>query len=433
MLNEGVDLPDAKTAFLARPTKNRILLKQMVGRVLRGTPAGGTAEAHVVDFRDDWPSLARILGPESAFDGVVPMAEQLAEVDGNWEPLFPALATLFAPPATDEALAPESALAITVERPRSLTLAGCWRLDDQDVPLVPVLLHQEEAFEAFAERAKNPTRMRSLEFFFEDLPEPRPPIEHLQALRRALQADAARYVNVGAAVGAAAAVERIRRDEVQDPDARLELIREIHETTPAHLVEPSLERFAEEVHQLLDRGVTWRDDALRAVPDRPLLTRLQPRERPLTPLLHRVAERGRPLLPEEVCDRLQVPPSIGIDWTRSEIKFAFGYHRFDADTGEQVIRINRLLLAPREEVSDELLEFLIWHELLHHVLLRQGHDAQFYELERAWPDAAERDGELAMFHERWATDPPCLQRRVTREHGTAPDLGVPGLARCRSR
>ena len=68
MLNEGVDLPDAKTAFLARPTKNRILLKQMVGRVLRGTPAGGSAEAHVVDFRDDWPSLARILGPERAID-----------------------------------------------------------------------------------------------------------------------------------------------------------------------------------------------------------------------------------------------------------------------------------------------------------------------------------------------------------------------------
>ena len=69
MLNEGVDLPDAKTAFLARPTMNRILLKQMVGRVLRGTPAGGSAEAHVVDFRDDWPSLARILGPETAIDG----------------------------------------------------------------------------------------------------------------------------------------------------------------------------------------------------------------------------------------------------------------------------------------------------------------------------------------------------------------------------
>src|SRR4051812_39852431 len=58
-----------------------------------------------------------------------------------------------------------------IERPTSLTLAGWWRLDDHDVPLVPALAHQEEAFEAFAARAKDPTRMRSLEFFFDDLPE----------------------------------------------------------------------------------------------------------------------------------------------------------------------------------------------------------------------------------------------------------------------
>jgi hypothetical protein len=46
-----------------------------------------------------------------------------------------------------------------------------------------------------------------------------------------------------------------------------------------------------------------------------------------------------------------------------------------------------------------------WHELLHHVLLAQGHDAQFMDLEQAWPGAAELDGELATFHERWSTDP----------------------------
>lgn len=54
MLTEGVDLPDARTAFLARPTRSRILMHQMVGRVLRGTASGGESVAHVVDLRDQW-------------------------------------------------------------------------------------------------------------------------------------------------------------------------------------------------------------------------------------------------------------------------------------------------------------------------------------------------------------------------------------------
>jgi superfamily II DNA or RNA helicase len=63
MLTEGVDLPDAKTAFLARPTTSPILMRQMVGRVLRGPKAGGGAEAEVVYFRDTWRNLPDVLLP----------------------------------------------------------------------------------------------------------------------------------------------------------------------------------------------------------------------------------------------------------------------------------------------------------------------------------------------------------------------------------
>ncbi len=54
MLTEGTDIPDAQTAFLTRQTTSRNLLTQMVGRVLRGPKFGGTAEAHIVSFIDDW-------------------------------------------------------------------------------------------------------------------------------------------------------------------------------------------------------------------------------------------------------------------------------------------------------------------------------------------------------------------------------------------
>lgn len=42
ILTEGVDLPQTKTVFLARPTVSKILMTQMVGRALRGTAAGET-------------------------------------------------------------------------------------------------------------------------------------------------------------------------------------------------------------------------------------------------------------------------------------------------------------------------------------------------------------------------------------------------------
>ena len=54
ILTEGVDLPQTKTVFLARPTVSSILMTQMVGRALRGTAAGGTSEAYIVSFVDNW-------------------------------------------------------------------------------------------------------------------------------------------------------------------------------------------------------------------------------------------------------------------------------------------------------------------------------------------------------------------------------------------
>lgn len=54
ILTEGVDLPQTKTVFLARPTVSKTLLTQMIGRALRGVKAGGTDVAYAVSFIDNW-------------------------------------------------------------------------------------------------------------------------------------------------------------------------------------------------------------------------------------------------------------------------------------------------------------------------------------------------------------------------------------------
>jgi len=67
ILTEGVDLPQTKTVFLARPTVSKILMTQMVGRALRGTAAGGTAKAYIVSFVDQWNENIAWCNPASLF------------------------------------------------------------------------------------------------------------------------------------------------------------------------------------------------------------------------------------------------------------------------------------------------------------------------------------------------------------------------------
>lgn len=54
MLTEGTDVPDVDTVFLTRQTTSIISMTQMVGRALRGPKFGGTEDAYLVFFYDDW-------------------------------------------------------------------------------------------------------------------------------------------------------------------------------------------------------------------------------------------------------------------------------------------------------------------------------------------------------------------------------------------
>ena len=65
ILTEGTDLPQTHTVFLTRPTVSTVLMTQMVGRALRGELAGGTKEAYIISFVDDWNSKIAWVNPQS--------------------------------------------------------------------------------------------------------------------------------------------------------------------------------------------------------------------------------------------------------------------------------------------------------------------------------------------------------------------------------
>jgi superfamily II DNA or RNA helicase len=62
LLTEGVDLPACNTVIIARPTQSEILLKQMIGRGLRGKPAGGNATCTIIDFVDAFENVGDMSG-----------------------------------------------------------------------------------------------------------------------------------------------------------------------------------------------------------------------------------------------------------------------------------------------------------------------------------------------------------------------------------
>ena len=83
ILTEGVDLPQTKTVFLTRPTVSMTLMTQMVGRALRGEKAGGTREAYIVSFIDDWQTQFSWVSPTALFNDEGEFVDNPAEQQKN--------------------------------------------------------------------------------------------------------------------------------------------------------------------------------------------------------------------------------------------------------------------------------------------------------------------------------------------------------------
>ena len=79
ILTEGTDLPKTHTVFLTRPTVSTTLMTQMVGRALRGLKAGGTKEAYIVTFIDNWNDKIAWVNPETLTEAEYHEKEALAE------------------------------------------------------------------------------------------------------------------------------------------------------------------------------------------------------------------------------------------------------------------------------------------------------------------------------------------------------------------
>jgi hypothetical protein len=67
--------------------------------------------------------------------------------------------------------------------------------------------------------------------------------------------------------------------------------------------------------------------------------------------------------------------------------------------------VNRLLRADPAVISDEMLGYVVYHELLHHLLPASGHDAEFRDYESRWPDSVQLDARFDTLYDHFSVDP----------------------------
>jgi superfamily II DNA or RNA helicase len=411
MLLEGVDVPDARTAMLARPTRSHVRLRQMVGRVLRGPRAGGDEIAHVVALEDHWVDGMFGLPPIDldGIDWTIPdelrLPPVLDEITGG--PLVPEYLLRRVKQAYDELFAGPT---MTMGE---ATLIGYYELIDVTVP---VFDHTRATWDELIDAKLRGRKMatKSARDYFADLLVPRPTPDDVDAVVDYLKSTEAAppFVEIKATFSLRASARRLFDQPAMTQQQTFKWERHEYESTLARTVYPNLQGFSEALHRelvmLSEEITTWSNIEAPGVPtpdhDREKLGSSTSRE--LQPLLDSALKRGWELLDEagerDYAALLKHPPTVG--WTRTPVKSAYAYWipRISGHKkGQQEIRVNKALRAPATQVPDEVLEFLLWHELCHHVLPGQGHDAEFHRLLFLWPNTARLDFAIEQLSEQY--------------------------------
>ncbi len=418
MLLEGVDIPSARTAFLCRPTASRIVMRQMVGRVLRGVRAGGDVDAHIVDFVDQWTKQA-VLSPLDIPN--IPV-NPTAHGEGKAEHALPRILAddglTEIPPdllrSIEKAMAERVRVSGLTATLTSSRLVGFFDLDSRRIPVFAYAFEawKEVATWALDERDKRGTNAMSC---FDEIPPPVPVDSEVAAFVEYCQSNrlSPPFTPLNASVDIGAAAQGLIDAEALTEHQRIERLRQVYESSLALSFYPSLQAFIEAIDQeklallkVIPAGARPEAAPQPTVPPAQKLRRDAHRE--LAPLVSRTLNRGVGLLAAEpdYQEWLGLDDFLpGVSWTSKDVKTAWAYWSWRTATkarGKPVIRINLALQAPKSQISDELLMYLIWHELCHHLTPGQGHDAEFRRLESLWPNHPYLDHELDTLHETYA-------------------------------
>jgi len=414
ILTEGVDLPNAQTVFLTRPTSSEILVRQMIGRALRGKSAGGTDKAYLVSFQDDWETLRGWKDPFSLVPDIVP-------------PELPA------DPEIEESKATEAVKRLPWDLIRTIAdeiwARGIEFSADafEAVPMgyyhaewdseegvvehtITVYEHQKPCFDELIRRAKQlDSKARSAltvvqvrEDIFADCDEPKPSDGDIFAIIEMLKTDSELNFSpteerervdpfaVAREIASGDLGEKAKR-ALMDERFASPLAQAIYRTTRAYssAVEDAL-------FELAHPAESTRQTKIIPVFEPPVANPLQPGpHHDLTRLYAEMCLRGAELLKVDA-----LPGRPRLEWTKRIVKGVFATAHWEPSfaKGDGRICVNVLLDSP--DVTEETIRFLLWHEYLH-LFLKVGHPPQFRNLEKQWPTWVDCDREMDTLNQRF--------------------------------
>jgi superfamily II DNA or RNA helicase len=418
ILTEGVDIPNIKTVFLTRPVQSEILLRQMVGRALRGPSAGGTKEAYLVSFEDRWREFEEWERPLDLLQDFmkVQVEELSSEIDRVKDnSLIKSLAEVI----------PWDLIRRTAQEIRNLTKyseissfeavpAGWYIIEKQDEDdltqtLVPVYEHQRTCWNAVFDYLDNRTTNVSIplatirEDYFFDCDTPRPASHDIDRVLSYTLREG-RRPNFQSLSGREECdptniALKIWEDQLGPLEMDRLLVRRYDHPLSKAIFE-TFEEFRGIVQRELNNLTTLksgRKSRLGVVEFEPWgNAQLSPGPcHDLKLILQQVLDHGK-----QFRDLHNLPWNGAIQWTRRPMKGWFGkaFWNNESPKGTGEIRINCLLDSP--DIDLRTIEFLIWHEYLH-LLLQDGHTPVFRRLEKKWPGIRDAERQLETLSERF--------------------------------
>lgn len=418
ILTEGVDIPNVKTVFLTRPVQSEILLRQMVGRALRGPAAGGTKEAYLVSFQDRWREFEEWERPLEHLKDIIdiPIEDIVNDDEDPNKILDPELLAEVIPWELIRQTAVEIRnLSRFADISSFEAVPAGWfvieQQDDEDLTrtLVPVYEHQRNCWNAVFDDIESGKSNENIpvesirEEYFGDCDTPRP-----------ASYDIDRVINY--------ALQEKRRPRFQPLEGREEcdpsrLATSIWEQ---QLGPADIDRMLARTHEYpLTKAIFGTFEEFRDIVQRELndLTSFKSGRKPrlgvvefepwgnsiiapgpchnLDQIMAQVLEKAKQLK-----DLPPLPWSGPLHWTKRPMKGWYGkaFWEVKSPKGSGEIRINCLLDSP--DVKVNTIEFLVWHEYLH-LFLQDGHTPVFRRLEKKWAGYRDAEHELETLSERF--------------------------------
>ncbi len=390
MLTEGFDAPHTRTVFIARPTNSEGLLSQMVGRALRGKQSGGNDTAYLVTFLDTWEQfnvldaeyvLTEALDVESP-EGperepvrfIIIPAELVREayrllqsnVRGQLVGVFQCL--------------PHSWYAWEEEFEDDVRRRTVMVFDNQEPQLASLLASFGSAESVPAEITEDMAR-DLIRKYFADVPDPLPRWTDVKALLDAKRKGCSihNYTFEERNAFDPSRIAQILIDKQMGPLEQQKHLLGIWEATPV-----CRSAYRDDQRAFLD-DVTREVNNILAPPrpaPEPEIVKIVPTA---APKAWPAGERGHNLagLRDGVLSvKRNFPngsPLLGdLRWSTRPTTRLWGFHRYS----DRSITINCVLNSP--DVPVFVVEFLMYHEMLHADMPSAGHNPDFRQRERAY-------------------------------------------------